>query len=1486
MSFEDEDLPRDVVEAPSDSSEAGVAQLARDGQVKDAGQEEKDSQHEIARKNYETPSSVDLPRIDLELTEGGGLVAKIGDKRVGLGHADDGPILAMDPLTRGVPQGLLPDQGYDAPIMAADPVTGRLPGGELSPEDIAGIVHESRERPIGLARPAAPGEPGSEMGAVGDRSRDTGKGLTSKPEVTVDDQGRLTQYKLPDGQKYDITYGDDGKPKAITITFEGSQPVTFEKNSKGDFVNPANPAAKLNELSVDADGKVTMKTEQGITTIGKDGSFVEKDFLGQQKVRSQIDADGTVHKFDHDKGTETVTKPGSHVSEVKDIDGGAVKGYEVRDDHNHVTTIEKNADGTATVKTGDSVVKYQSVEPSGDGLKLTGRMEPDGKGGFKAADKSTAEIRADGTEIRKDQSGKVIEITNSDGEKTTFKKGPSGMEATVTDGQGKVVEKVKVIEGPSEDGTYKVERGKEHVVERKADGTERLLDKSGNPVESEGDKLLNKFKHLSPEQQHQLRQDLADIDKLPEAQRKKVYEALDKIARNDEHPGDKIKLTGDQARELVVSLAHQIAHPESIKQGDNMTCTVASAEQTLARTHPEVYADMVARLATDGKYTTPPPGSKTVEVQADGDKLSPKSDAFGQRSYSSELFQNAAVQLGLDKNQEYHSYPPGDPRLQPRPSGVTASTDLGERVVDTSTNPPTIKEFTGFKAEKQAEILNMIVPGDKFGATKEPIHTPADLQKAYDKNGGPPLQVGINLEAAKDFSGMNRSEANHAVVITKIENGKVYYENPAGGKDHSYPRGEGVPIEEFAKAMEAGKMHALVKGGEGGAGGGKMGASDSRDAGSFGTPEARQDAPSAMARDAAKGDSAALSREALMARDGGNPMDIPPLPVTAEPPPESLEPVDAARVKEFHDNPQVKAAREKLEKDIKNSKDLSPEAKERMKQDMEALERRLASAKPPMAPDELAKTFRQIGRLLEAKDTPDWPIKAADRAVLAEQILHHAAFPSSIDQGKHSTCNVATVESRMFAKNPAAAAQFISDVALTGSYATRDNPPKVIEINKESLQRHPADGEESRNPPKDGERSYASQLFQVAAVNISHNMHPVEVKQADGSVKTYPPGSVEYRQIDPNTPPGQRPPNETGEVLVDAKTGEPIKDANGQPVMQPYMNDDHIVNVYNEISGAKPLESGIFLADPDYVAGDRSKVTTFQNEEQLKQALEKAKADGKMPVILKVNTGQEPFFTDSRGGNAGGSGGPHVVVITDFDPKTGEAKINNQWGRATDHPVNIHELFRATKDPQDAIRTLESETYEARKNGRPDYKKELELLRLNHNFGDPPVSDAEYDRQLAFLTKQVVHEAKANNGGVIDKQTQTELLAAYAGIIKADKENGTHRIDTLKQKVFASVLDGIVRGTVAHVDFADNYHSFDIQRDADNIYKALKGWNDPEAVYRALQGKSEAELHLLQEEFKKKYKVSLDEYLTDLNNKQLEKAMKLLHPRGGYYLPA
>lgn len=196
-------------------------------------------------------------------------------------------------------------------------------------------------------------------------------------------------------------------PPSVTITPEGGQPVTFEKNKNGDWRNAKDFSQELEYVSVDKNGKITVRSANHDTVLGPDGSFKEKNWKSG-KTEQEIDADGTAHRYDHNNGTETVIKPASHVAEDESIDGWEVKGYVVPDDQEHATTIEKNSDGTVTVKRGDRNEQYAGVESDGKGgIKLTGRMESDGKGGFKPADKTSVEISEDGTTIRRDKNGKV-----------------------------------------------------------------------------------------------------------------------------------------------------------------------------------------------------------------------------------------------------------------------------------------------------------------------------------------------------------------------------------------------------------------------------------------------------------------------------------------------------------------------------------------------------------------------------------------------------------------------------------------------------------------------------------------------------------------------------------------------------------------------------------------------------------------------------------------------------------------------------------------------------------------------------------------------------------------------------------------------------------------------------------------------------------------------------------------------------------------------
>jgi hypothetical protein len=566
-------------------------------------------------------------------------------------------------------------------------------------------------------------------------------------------------------------------------------------------------------------------------------------------------------------------------------------------------------------------------------------------------------------------------------------------------------------------------------------------------------------------------------------------------------------------------------------------------------------------------------------------------------------------------------------------------------------------------------------------------------------------------------------------------------------------------------------------------------------------------------------------------------------------------PVDEARLRDIHENREVRRETGRLESALED-KIADPQARERIREDMEAFERRAASAQPPLSPEEVAKTYREVTRLLEARDNPELPVTAADRAILAEQILHHAANPSTIDQGQHSTCNVATIENRMFARNPSSAAELIRQVATEGQYVTRGQPPHTIEINPDSLAKHPPDGEESHNPPRDGQRSYASQIFQITAANVYNETHELEIKDGDGNVlRTYPPGTVEYRRFES---PGSRPPRGT-EALVDTRTGEPIRDADNNIIDYPNLADDPHVDIYNEITGANPPERGVYLANESLISGAGERVTRFNSEDQLRQELQRAEAEGRMPIILKVHTAGEPFYTDSGAGMAGGSGGAHVVTVTDYDPDTGYVEIDNQWGSEADHAIHIDELYRATMPPAEAMAQLERECTEAVNSGHPDYGKELELLRLRRQVGEPPMHENEFDRHLIYLTQQIVLDSQHNFGGSIDERTQTELIACLN-----DAEGNDQRLTRLRREVHMDVWQGIAQGNVRNVELPDNYGNVTMERRAEEIYNAVHWYgNETEAIYDSLERLTPSEYAHMDRIFREKHNMSIEQYLQE-----------------------
>ena len=145
-----------------------------------------------------------------------------------------------------------------------------------------------------------------------------------------------------------------------------------------------------------------------------------------------------------------------------------------------------------------------------------------------------------------------------------------------------------------------------------------------------------------------------------------------------------------------------------------------------------------------------------------------------------------------------------------------------------------------------------------------------------------------------------------------------------------------------------------------------------------------------------------------------------------------------------------------------------------------------------LEPNEKALLYRQLNRLLT--DRPGSELAFEQRRDLAEQALSHAAFPTTVDQGYNNTCNVTTVEHRVYARTPHHIARLLGDIAADGTFTTHSG--NIIDL-KNSLTGIRPDYEArgslelQQNPHSDdvkhdGDRDWASQLAQMVMIKLNH----------------------------------------------------------------------------------------------------------------------------------------------------------------------------------------------------------------------------------------------------------------------------------------------------------------------------------------------------------------------------------------------------------------
>ena len=90
--------------------------------------------------------------------------------------------------------------------------------------------------------------------------------------------------------------------------------------------------------------------------------------------------------------------------------------------------------------------------------------------------------------------------------------------------------------------------------------------------------------------------------------------------------------------------------------------------------------------------------------------------------------------------------------------------------------------------------------------------------------------------------------------------------------------------------------------------------------------------------------------------------------------------------------------------------------------------------------------------------------------------------------------------------------------------------------------------------------------------------------------------------------------------------------------------------------------------------GGADGLVSFGDEQELREQLEQATKDRRLPIIIGVTDGDPLLGTAEPTRKPGG----HVVCIDSYDARTGMAHLDNSWKLTYDKWVSIHDLYQAT----------------------------------------------------------------------------------------------------------------------------------------------------------------------------------------------------------------
>jgi hypothetical protein len=318
------------------------------------------------------------------------------------------------------------------------------------------------------------------------------------------------------------------------------------------------------------------------------------------------------------------------------------------------------------------------------------------------------------------------------------------------------------------------------------------------------------------------------------------------------------------------------------------------------------------------------------------------------------------------------------------------------------------------------------------------------------------------------------------------------------------------------------------------------------------------------------------------------------------------------------------------------------------------------AAKRQVPASEITRTLQEVQKLVTA---PSGAIPREQRLIVAEQILMHGKNPSGIDQGFHQTCGETSLAEWLFTKYPSKAAGIISSMAIDGRWTGPHG--QTAAVHKDSLK---PGVEESNHPPKDGDRSHAIQLSNLALCN-------------DIMQRAQPP--MYYFQLS-HVDKSKR---DTGERITNAK-GEVLRDKDGRPETTPLTPLSSVVELGFKLTGEEPVAIWAVREGAQSPSGRWKNLHTVENPQQLRSKFEQVKNAGKLPVILLVDNNHPELIAAEEKLSGKKIGylaevSSHAMSMLNFDSRNDIAKLSNQAGLHSDVSLDVDVLFKVMRGKRD-----------------------------------------------------------------------------------------------------------------------------------------------------------------------------------------------------------